>query len=80
MKICGPKGRDCIEKNSAKTFNCSMTCDGIYADIFWKESEMEDTKDKDKYTLLSSEYDNFKRTSVKHFEFKSTSASSMFGK
>ena len=47
MKICGPKGRDCIEKNSAKTFNCSMTCDGIYADIFWKESEMEDTKDKD---------------------------------
>ena len=33
MERCDPKGRDCIEKNSATTFNCSTTCVGIYADV-----------------------------------------------
>ena len=27
------EGRDCIEKNYARTFNCNTTCDGVYADI-----------------------------------------------
>ena len=48
LEICGPKGRDCIEKNSAKNFNCSSTCEGIYADVQWVgkkiEGEMEDTE------------------------------------
>ena len=35
MEVCGPKGRDCIERNSAKDFNCSTTCEGIYADVQW---------------------------------------------
>ena len=33
MAICDPKGRDCIERNSALSFNCSTTCVGIYADV-----------------------------------------------
>ena len=33
MSKCGPKGRDCIEKNFTHTFNCNMTCEGIYADV-----------------------------------------------
>ena len=33
MTKCDLKGRDCIEKNAAKTFNCSATCAGIYADV-----------------------------------------------
>ena len=40
MEICGPKGRDCIERNSPKSFNCSTTCEGIYADG-WVEKEIE---------------------------------------
>ena len=35
MKICDAKGRDCIEDNSAKTFDCNTTCVGIYADVQW---------------------------------------------
>ena len=27
------KGRDCIEENSSKTFECNATCIGIYADV-----------------------------------------------
>ena len=33
MVICDAKGRDCIEKNSPKTFDCNTTCVGIYADV-----------------------------------------------
>ena len=78
MKKCGPEGRDCIAKNSAETFNCSMSCKGMYADTNWKAAEME--KDKEKYVELSSEYVNFKREFVKHFEFTSATPSSMYGK
>ena len=43
MSICDLKGRDCIEKNSSKTFKCNTTCVGIYADVEWvkKDTEVE---------------------------------------
>ena len=81
MKICGPEGRDCIEENSAETFNCSFACEGMYAGVNWKYARgMKYKKDKEKYNMLSSQYVNFKRNSVKHFEFSSASPSNMFGK
>ena len=33
VRKCDVEGRDCIEKNYARTFNCNTTCDGVYADI-----------------------------------------------
>ena len=39
--ICDLKGRDCIEKNSSKTFNCNTTCVGIYADVEWVQKDIE---------------------------------------
>ena len=41
MSICDLKGRDCIEKNSSKTFNCNTTCVGIYADVEWVKKDIE---------------------------------------
>ena len=81
MKKCGPGGRDCIEKNSAKTFNCSTTCKGMYADINWKVGKMgdHDEMDKDKYIDLSSEYENFKKKNVQCFEFISQAFGKNFG-
>ena len=79
MKKCDPEGRDCIEKNSAETFNCSMTCKGMYADIYWKVGKMEDEMDKEKYTELLSEYEKFKKENVKHFEFSSATSGNNFG-
>ena len=38
MKKCSPEGRDCIESKSAYTFNCSVSCEGIYADVQWVEN------------------------------------------
>ena len=79
MQKCGPKGRDCIENKSAQTFNCSLTCDGMCADINWKDGKMKDEKDKEKYTMLDSEYQNFKKENVKHFRFSSAAYWSNFG-
>ena len=42
MDICGPKGRDCIEGKSSKSFNCSATCEGIYAGVQWVGKKYED--------------------------------------
>ena len=41
-KICDPMGRNCIETNSAETFNCSTSCTGIYADVQWVGSDIEE--------------------------------------
>ena len=79
MRKCGPEGRDCIEQNSAETFNCSMTCDGMYADINWKDGKMKDEKDKKKYEILNSQYQNFKKKNVKHFRFSSAANWENFG-
>ena len=42
MEICGPTGRDCIETNSTKSFNCSTTCKGIYAGVQWVGKKIEE--------------------------------------
>ena len=48
MEICSPTGRDCIERNSTKSFNCSTTCEGIYADVQWVGKKVEeDVEDED---------------------------------
>ena len=35
MDTCTPEGRDCIEAKSTSMFNCSTTCDGVYANVQW---------------------------------------------
>ena len=43
--ICGPTGRDCIEEAIGHDFNCSVNCEGIYADVNWFASiDGEETK------------------------------------
>ena len=42
MKVCGPQGRDCIERNSFSSFNCSVRCEGIYADVQWVDEPLEE--------------------------------------
>ena len=33
-------GRDCIERNSIESFNFSVSCKGIYADVQWVGEHM----------------------------------------
>ena len=48
LEKCSPKGRDCFEKHSSQTFNCSATCEGVYADVYWEEDTimLEDLEDE----------------------------------
>ena len=58
MAICDVKGRDCIEKNSSKTFECNTTCTGIYADVEWVGKNIEeDLEDDDIQTNLEGKID-----------------------
>ena len=41
MRICNPEGRDCVENKLISTFNCSVACEGIYADVQWVENFVE---------------------------------------
>ena len=87
-KECDPRGRDCIEKNYAQTFNCNVTCEGIYADVALLQGKgpKEILKDKNPDGLdnvdllrLISEYKAFRRTQAQHFKFNSAANSSLFG-
>ena len=89
LEKCDPKGRHCIYANSTQTFNCNVTCEGIYADVEWVKGEkpMEMMKGKNREELgrmglmrLISEYKEFKRTHVQHFRFDSEANTTMFGK
>ena len=47
METCSPKGRDCIDRNSAQSFNCSNGCEGIYADVQWVGKKIEEDVEDD---------------------------------
>ena len=58
MEKCSPEGRDCIENKSTSTFNCSVACGGIYADVQWVENIEEHEPDEDEMEKrLSHSYD-----------------------
>ena len=83
MDVCGLKGRDCIEKSSTKTYNCSTACVGIYTDVVkmkrrWRKGRGEDVV-KEKYQLLVAEYRKFKAKSVQHLKLDMEADSTAFG-
>ena len=122
LKKCRPEGRDCIERNSILSFNCSVTCVGMYADVQWVEDKMEDDlgdelevetnkkfgdhlqkeiyqrlidlerkmkwrnvekgeeMDKEKFKMLTKEYQKFKVKNTRHIRFNSASNSTNFGR
>ena len=88
LNKCSLTGRDCIERNSAETFNCSVNCEGFYADVQWAEERTADEgrtrkrdeeMDKQKYLTLLSEYKHFKTSIVQHYRFNGA-AKTNFGK
>ena len=46
-EICGPKGWDCMEENGNKNFSCSVTCEGIYADVQIVKEQLTETPRKE---------------------------------
>ena len=92
MEKCGPEGRDCIERHSTLDFNCSVTCEGIFADTVHLAVDTTEEKargsfgqngaelDNKKFKKLVSEYKNFKKKNCRHFRFNSAANATKFGK
>ena len=55
--MCSPTGRDCIERNSTKSFNCSTTCEGIYADVQWVGKKIEENEDEEAEEDVETEFE-----------------------
>ena len=62
MEKCSPEGRDCIERNFHLTFNCSVTCEGVYADVQWKDEPI--MKEEVEDSLVGEEIANAVEESV----------------
>ena len=80
MKRCNPEGWNCIERNTMNTFDCDVTCEGIYADVQWVNETEGERRDAFKYLQLISEYNNFKKRVIKHFEFDPSKTAKVFRK
>ena len=52
--MCSPTGRDCIEGAIGQDFNCSVSCEGIYADVQWLGvSDGEEKKVEELWIMLN---------------------------
>ena len=73
MKKCPPKllakGRDCIEKYSTETFNCSTTCEGVYADVQFTEEGIKEEREQPQIAKLIKQYEKYKRPKIQNFVF-----------
>ena len=56
LKKCNPEGRDCIERKSILSFNCSVTCEGIYADVQWVEDNIDQEKLEEKKVEINKKF------------------------
>ena len=81
--MCDFGGRDCMEGNHTLTFNCSATCQGVYADVDWVETEMQGWWEKNENLNLHEmveKYQRYKRENLINIRFNATKASSKYGK
>ena len=78
---CDPKGWDCVETNFDKNFSCSVTCEGIYADIqLALLGDGEKKADVGKVTELIDQYEKFKRRTLPNFRFNPQKGNTHYGK
>ena len=79
---------DCLETDASKIFNCSVACQGIYADVEWsdekvvgEEGKKENGEELDKAKLLKlvEEFQEKKKRYVRNFKFTADPNSSTFG-
>ena len=83
--ICLPPGRDCFNRLAHETFNCSVSCDGTYADIERVEEDITVAKSGDEVEemnalqLLVKEYEEYKKRYTESLMFNATASASKYG-
>ena len=85
--MCSPEGRSCIQEKSIFSFNCSVSCEGIYADVDEEENIEQELmehggqgqKAKDKISRLVKEYNLYKKIRLPNFSFNPEKVSTFYG-
>ena len=83
--ICLPPGRDCFNRLAHERFNCSVSCDGIYADIERVEEDLMaaqsggQVEEMDALQLLVKEYDEYKKKYTESLMFNPSASLTNFG-
>ena len=76
--ICTPFGRDCVDAEASKTYDCKTACTGIYTDVQWHDETVGKSRDggteenQESYHLLVNEYREFQRNYSRNFRFEAT--------
>ena len=94
LKRCDPRGRDCFESKSQDMFNCSVSCEGVHADVQHEENkvnlmteenhEMSSEKQNgagnfENLLRMVKEYKTFKKSLVTSFDFDPSALQAHFG-
>ena len=77
--MCGPAGRDCIDAESHKSFDCKMACVGLYADVGVSEKHTRLEGVPKQLTGMVEAYERHKKMFVKNFVFNGSAQSTTFG-
>ena len=83
--ICLPPGRDCFNRLAHQTFNCSVSCDGTYADIERVEEGIvaaqigDHEEEMNALQLLVKEYEDYKKRYTESLMFNATASFSNYG-
>ena len=83
--ICLPLGRDCFNRLARKTFNCTVSCEGTYADIEKVEEDIMVVKsgaqveEMDALQILVKEYEDYKKRYTESLMFNATASLSNYG-
>ena len=77
--MCSPAGRDCIDRESHKSFDCKMACVGLYADVGVSEKHTRLEGDSKQLMGLVEAYERHKKKFVKNFVFNESAKSTTFG-
>ena len=76
---CTPEGRDCIKEHSSESFNCSTTCEGVYADVQCTKEGIKEEREQPQIAKLIDQYEKYKRQKIQHFVFNASAISTNFG-
>ena len=78
---CDRKGWDCVERNFDNNFTCSVSCEGIYADIQLALLGDEEKKaDEEKVKEVVDQYEKFKRRTLPNFRFNPQKGATHYGR
>ena len=75
---CSPSGLDCYRSTSADTYNCTTTCEGVFADVVHINDADRQVQDQAKIDMMVAAYDTEKQAFASNLYFTNTGNESSY--